>query len=192
MTFSSVIDSHESEPVLELAHRHGLDLSGPMDFNDMGLDFRVVTAADRSGLRWVLRIPRRPDAIKKIEREARALSLLRARVPFAVPDWRIVSAELVAYPRLNDLTALSVDSATNNLIWNIDRNSDAYVSSLGRSLAALHEIPVHEAVNAGLRKSTPADMRERIARDIAQVNNAFDIVPKLKRRWSTWLDDDTS
>lgn len=188
----SNIGFREIEPVLELARRHGLDLSSMLDVNELGLDFRVVTAVDRLGMHWVLRIPRRPDVVKKIEREARALSLLRPRLPFAIPDWRIVSAELVAYPKLNDLTAIHVDAATSELTWNIDQNSDTFVMTLGRSLAALHEVPMHDAIQGGLSVSTPGEMRGQIARDIDQIKDAFDIHPDLERRWRVWLDDDDS
>lgn len=191
-THPSDILSNENAPVLELARRHGLHLSNTMDINELGLDFRVVTAADDSGMHWVLRIPRRPDMLEKIEREARILSLLRPRLPFAVPEWRIVSAELVAYPKLNDPTAISVDAATGEITWHIDKDSDDFVAALGRSLAALHGISVHEAIAAGLRTSTSKEIRERTARDIDLVKESFDIAPRLERRWHAWLDDDAS
>lgn len=188
----SHIGTCENEPIFELARRHGLDLSGKMDINELGLDFRVVTAIDRSGIPWVLRFPRRPDVIEKIEREARVLSLLRPRTPFAVPDWRIVSAELVAYPKLNDPAAIHFDSATQELTWKIDKNSEAFVASLGKSLAALHEVSRQEAVEGGLRALPPSEVREQMGRNIDEVKNSFDIDPKLERRWRTWLDDEAS
>lgn len=182
----------ESDPVSALALRHGLELSANLDINELGLDFRVVMASDRSGTPWVLRIPRRADVIKKIHRESRTLELLKKQVPFAVPDWRIVSGELVAYPRLNEPTAIHLDASSGEVIWNIDRNSDAFVASLGSALAALHQIPVQQAVVAGLKNSSPEDLRRQVARDIEVVNNSFSIDPSLKQRWANWLNDDTS
>lgn len=192
MFSSSASDSSASDPVYDLARRHGLELSGALDVNELGLDFRVVTAADRAGRVWILRIPRRGDVLQKIEREARTLSLLKGRVPFAVPDWRIVSDELVGYPRLNDPTAIQVDVASGGVTWNIDKDSDAFVSSLGGALAALHRVPVQQAVEAGLRSVSAAEMRGQTARDIERVSGSFQVYSKLKQRWAEWLDDDTS
>lgn len=189
---SSSIDSAESEPVRKLAHRHGLDLSGEMHINELGLDFRIVSATDHSGLPWVLRIPRRPDVIGKIRHEARMLSLLRPRLPFAIPDWHIASDELVAYPKLTDPTAISVDAATHAVTWNIDQNSVAFTRALGKALAALHAVPTHDLASGGLGSWTSREAREQTALEIGQVKAAFNIAPGLERRWRAWLDDDTS
>lgn len=43
--------------VHKLAARHGLHLSGPVVFNETGLDYRIGFATDTVGRRWVLRIP---------------------------------------------------------------------------------------------------------------------------------------
>jgi macrolide phosphotransferase len=188
----SPTSASERDLVSALALRHGLELSANLDINELGLDFRVVTTADRSGTPWVLRIPRRADVIKKIHRESRTLELLRRQVPFAVPDWRIVSDELVAYPRLNDPTAIHIEASSGEVIWNIDRNTDGFVASLGSALAALHQIPAEQAVQAGLKNSSPDDLRRQVARDIEVVNGSFGIDPGLKQRWADWLNDDTS
>jgi macrolide phosphotransferase len=185
-------EAAEDSSIRECARRHGLDLVGKLNINELGLDFRVVTASDRDGRSWVLRIPRRGDMIDKIERENRILSLLRPRLPFAVPDWRIVSAELVAYPELPGPTAISVNATTQEVTWNIDEDSAVFVASLGRALAALHAIPAPEAIEGGLRAATPDEMRERVTHDIALVKSAFAIEANLERRWRAWLDDDAS
>lgn len=192
MTDPSGMDSRERDAVLDLAERHGLHLTGDLDVNELGLDFRIVTAADRSGVLWVLRIPRRTGVTEKVEREARTLSMLRQRLPFAIPDWRIVTPELIAYPKLKDFTAISVDAATHEVTWNMDRHSDAFDTALGRSLAALHAFPLKEAVEGGLRATMPGEVRERVARDIDKVRSAFTIATSLEHRWRAWLDDDAS
>ncbi len=180
----------EFEPIFALARRHGLKLSDIVSINELGLDFRVVTAVDRDGISWLLRIPRRPDVIKKIKYEAQTLSFLRPRLPFAVPDWRIVSDELVAYPKLTDPTAIHVDAQTQEITWNIDQDSDTFTASLGKALAALHAVSVDEAVANGLNAFTPDNMREQIACEIDQVKSAFEVSPELESRWRTWLNND--
>ena len=67
-----------------------------------------MIATDEGGARWVLRIPRRADVSAKVEQEARALAMLGRHLPFAVPDWRIATPELVAYPLLEDSTAIII------------------------------------------------------------------------------------
>lgn len=189
MSTSTEIPADSQESVFEVARRHGLEVTRLLNIEEVGLDFRVITAVDRAGLTWVLRQPRRPDMLDRIQREARALAYLGPRVPFAVPDWRVATNELVAYPRLPDRTAIQVDSPTGELKWNIDRSSDVYVASLGRSLAALHRLSTEEAADAGLRSHTAAEMRASVAAAIDAVTREFEVAPVLKRRWEEWLQD---
>lgn len=76
--------------ILTLAAEHGLDLDpSSLDVNEMGLDFRVALATTASGSpasdtttsaagqRWVLRIPRRPDAMDRADTEGRLLAAIR-------------------------------------------------------------------------------------------------------------------
>lgn len=81
--------------ILQVAAAHGLDLDpDSVEVNEMGLDFRVAlattvsssTASSSSATattsstvaeadqRWVLRIPRRPDALERAEVEGRLLA----------------------------------------------------------------------------------------------------------------------
>jgi macrolide phosphotransferase len=152
----------------------------------------VVTAADPRGQSWVLRIPRRADVIPKIEREARVLAFLRSRLPFAVPDWRIVSPDLVAYPRLPGATAIRVDAATKEVSWNIHRDGEAFSIALGQALAALHTVPVEAAATAGIRMSSPEAVRAQTAHELDRVKAAFELDPDLERRWRSWLEDETA
>lgn len=177
------------DQAFSVARRHGLHLSSLVDVNELGLDFRVITAVDHDGITWILRQPRRPDTFEKIQQEARVLALLRSHLPFAVPDWRIAENDLVAYPRLNDPTAIHVESSTGEIKWNIDKSSDAYTASLGRSLAALHGISINKAKDDGWRNNSPLEMRDRLAKEISLVTRAFKVDLALKRRWENWLRD---
>src|SRR4051794_15934034 len=127
----------DERAITAIARRHGLALVGEIELNEIGLDFRAAFATDESGMEWVLRLPRRPDVLPRAENEARVLGLIRGRLPVEVPDWRIVTSELIAYPRLPGQTALSVDPATMEPTWNIDRGSPTFAASLGAALAAL-------------------------------------------------------
>jgi GTPase len=177
--------------VRDLAARRGLSLSGPIAFNELGLDFQVAIARASDGARWVLRIPRHEHATRKVEHEVRTLAFLRAsRLPFSVPDWRVVTPDLIAYPLLEDSPALVVPRGDAPPALKIDLGSDTYLRTFARALAALHSLPVEAAARAGLRTRTPQQARQTVADDIARVAREFDVNPGRMRRWRTWLDDD--
>lgn len=180
----------ETTAITELALRHGIKLTGPVEVNDIGLDFRAVFATDEAGIAWVLRTPRRPDVLPRAENESRVLGLVKDRLPVAVPDWRVFTSELIAYPRLPGITALTIDPATKEPIWNIDRRSPVFTSSFGQALAALHTIPVADAAAAGLRVSSPEQVRRKLAEEIEQVEREVGIGEQLLKRWRMWLDND--
>ncbi|MBX3145237.1 MAG: macrolide 2'-phosphotransferase [Gemmatimonadales bacterium] len=182
----------QPDEILGLARRHGLDVAEILDINELGLDFRVATGVDRAGTRWMLRIPRRPDVLPKIAREARTLRFLAPRVPFALPDWRVVGSDLVAYPRLDDRTAMAIDGVTWAPTWQIDPESDRFPESLAKALVALHSVPTDAAIDAGLPHSSSPRAREAIRRDLETVAQAFTVARSLRNRWQAWLDDDTS
>lgn len=91
-----------------LAERHGLILSDMMKFNEMGIDFKVGFATDRDENQWLLRIPRRPGLGKQIAKEKRILQLVCKYLSVQVPDWKIATEELVAYPLLNGKPAIGI------------------------------------------------------------------------------------
>src|SRR5262245_48479872 len=113
----------DKDAIVATARRHGLALADDIEWNDLGLDFRAAFATDEAGTAWVLRVPRRPDVLPRAENEARVLRLLKGRLPAEVPDWRIFTPELIAYPRLAGTTAVTVDPVTKEPTWNIDKES---------------------------------------------------------------------
>ena len=131
-----------------LAARHGLRLEGPLTINELGLDYRIVISAVAGGTRWVLRIPRRADVSAKVDKEARALAMLRRHLPIAVPDWRIATTELVAYPLLEDSTAIILQPGSTTL-------------SLG-ALVGLMTGPVSPILNAAIYNRTPSALLGRV------------------------------
>ncbi len=178
------------DQVRALAARHGLRLEGRLSVNELGLDYRIVIGADEKGTRWVLRIPRREDVRQKVHKEAGFLSLLGRRLPFAVPDWRIVSPELIAYPMLTDSTALVVTPGAEPR-WVIDQASETFASTFAQALAALHAVPVEEARSAGMPVRTPAESRKALADDIDKVRRELTVSETLLTRWRRWLDDES-
>ncbi len=176
--------------VLELARAHQLDLDpDSLVLNEAGLDYRVATARARDGAAWVLRIPRRPDVTSKIADEAAILAVVKDRLSVAVPDWRIRTAELIAYPLLPGEPGLTIE-ASGELRWRLDVESPRYAAELGQLLAELHRIDIGAARAAGIPVEEPAEVRARWRSDIAAVAGAFDVSAALLARWTAWLADD--
>jgi macrolide phosphotransferase len=184
--------SLDRDALASLARGHGIRLGGDVEVNDVGLDFRAAFARDEEGVDWVLRIPRRPDVWPRAENEARVLKLLRGRLPVAVPDWRVTTRELIAYPRLAGMTAVTVDPETKAPTWHIDKDSAEFAESLGRALATLHGVGPEEAVAAGLKASSPDEARRAFGDELDRVRREIGVGADLERRWRAWLDDDAS
>ncbi len=182
-----------SEPEIRaLAAKHGLALDGPLEINDMGLDFRVVIAKSERGAAWVLRIPRRADVLPRAEYEAKVLAFLEGKLPAAVPEWRVFTPELIAYPHLSDPTALSFDPATYAVTWHMDQNSPAYVTSLARVLVALHALAPPAVRTAGLTGLEPDEFRGAFEKDFYRVRETIGVGPELAKRLQAWIDDESS
>ncbi|RUT30337.1 macrolide 2'-phosphotransferase [Arsenicitalea aurantiaca] len=179
------------QTIAALASRHGLDIvPETVRFNSAGLDFLVAFAADRAGADWVLRLPRRPDVVRKGEGEARILGLVGPRLPLSVPDWRVRSETLIAYPLLAGQPGITVDTETMTPTWHFDQGSEAFAESFGRALAALHAIPHEAAREAGLTVLSPEDVRSAMLLDLGRVREGIGIGAPLEARIRAWIDND--
>src|SRR5690606_3695720 len=136
----SLMDSDKRSLISEiitLAADHGLSLQNNMDFNEMGIDFRIAFATAKDGTPWVLRIPRRDDLAAQIDKEKNILQLARRHLSVAVPDWHIATPSLIAYPLLTDRPVLTFDATTYEVTWYMDRESPLFVPSLAKVLVEL-------------------------------------------------------
>ncbi len=181
----------ETKDILELAASHGLQLQEEMGFNEMGIDFKVGFATDRTGAKWVLRIPRRDGLADRIEQEKNILKLAGRHLSVAVPDWKIATPSLIAYPLLEDEPVLTFDAETYEVTWNMDQNTPGFIPSLAKVLVELHQIPVQEASAAGLKILTPEMLRRELLERIETVKRALGISAALESRWRRWLENDS-
>lgn len=188
--------------ILQVAAAHGLDLDpDSVEVNEMGLDFRVAlattassstatgTTVAKAGQRWVLRIPRRPDAMERAEVEGRLLAAVRPHLEVAIPDWRVHSRDLIAYPALPGEPGLTLDGS-GTPVWHLDIASQRYARSLGAFLARLHAVDPAEAAGAGVEVLSPDAVRQRWRQDIERVRSAFTVAPSLAERWQAWIQED--
>jgi len=147
--------------IVALAGKHGLTLAPEsVQLEESGADFLAAFADDTAGMPWVLRLPRRADVLPRAASEGRALALIRPRLPVAVPEWRIDSPELIAYPRLAGTPAVVEGEA---YVWPVQNPPPhaTFIESLAAALAALHGTSHEAAAAANLRVLTPAAARAR-------------------------------
>lgn len=173
-----------------LALEHGLTITKDIGINEMGIDFRVAFVREATGQNWVLRIPRRNDMIEQIQNESRILNLAKRNLSINVPEWKIVSERLIAYPLLKDSPVLTFDAVTHEVFWNIDRNSVTYVQSLAKSMAELHAVAAEDVKKSNLKIMTPDELRPEIANHIQLVKSEIGISETLESRYRRWLDND--
>lgn len=178
------------ETVLSAARRHGLRLgSAGARVSEAGLDFYAVFARDESGVEWVVRSPRRADVVGRAEHEARVLALVASRLPVAVPEWRVHTLELIAYPKLAGVPAGEIDPEAKAYVWHLDPKAlpAPFVATTAKALAALHTISGDAVARAGFPLHDMDAVRAKIARQMAEVRRELDVGSELWRRWQTWL-----
>lgn len=174
-----------------LAEAHGLVLTNEMTFNEMGVDFKVVFAIDNNQQKWLLRIPRQNDMWKQIEKEKKILELIKKHLIVEVPDWKIVSPKLIAYPLLKNKPALTIDPKNHDITWNINKNATTYITSLAKTLIEIHTIPETEVIENNLKVMHHSELRLEIATQLQVVKSEIGICNKLEIRYKKWLDNDT-
>ncbi len=182
------------DAILALANRHGLTLDpATLRLDESGLDFQVAIASTQGTPSWLLRIPRRPDVRASAQREQTVLTLVRPYLPVQVPDWQIHTDELIAYPLLNGRPAGTIDPELQAYRWEIDAQNlpDAYLHSLGQTLAALHGIEHRAVATVGLETPSIATVRAAWSERMARVKAAYPVNSQLWNRWQLWLDNDT-
>ncbi|QPZ39592.1 macrolide 2'-phosphotransferase [Paramicrobacterium chengjingii] len=181
----------DAASIRDLAAEHGLDVDeSSIIVNDAGLDFRVAIARTTDGRTWVVRMPRRQDVLERAAVEERLLRAVAPHLSAHVPDWRIVSEQLIAYPLLPGKPGLALDDS-GSPVWAYDIASSTYATSLGDLLSELHSIDASEVRATGIEVRTPSDVREKWRADIDTVSAEFEIAQSLSSRWHAWLADDT-
>ena len=178
------------ETILDLARRAGISLREVTSINELGLDFQTAIGEALDGTKWILRVPRRKDLFSQIQKEQSSLNFLKTKVSFDVPDWKVVTRELVAYPLLPDRPALEVNPLSQEFTWNIDLNSQLYTESLGLILVELHRL-TDEAKKLGVEVKTPETVRRDFLDDLQLIQTELGVPANLENQWRSWIDDDT-
>ncbi|MGO1183776.1 MAG: macrolide 2'-phosphotransferase [Micrococcaceae bacterium] len=177
--------------IARLAAEHHLDIvPETVSINELGLDFQVAFAEASDGQHWVLRIPRRADVMPRADVEGRVLRRIAPHLSVAVPEWRIHTSTLIAYPLLPGEPGLTLQP-DGTPKWHFDEHSPVFSHSLGTLLAQLHSIPAETVEGTGITALTPSQHRESIRENISEVAAEFSLSPSLYERWLSWLGDDS-
>jgi macrolide phosphotransferase len=166
--------SPSADAMLGEARENGLDLRDRYEIDESGWDFLVLHATAADGTRWILRAPRHGNG-PYLPAEGPLLDHVRPLLPVAVPDWRISTPTLIAYPRLPGVQA--------------DGHWVPSDDTFGRCLALLHSLPTDVPQTLGVPVFDPDQQRTWIADRLTEACEAFAIADDRWRRWQDWLAD---
>ncbi|MGV3614498.1 MAG: macrolide 2'-phosphotransferase [Fimbriimonas sp.] len=186
--------TRRDDGLLATARSHGLYFAADaLETNESGADFRTAIGTDRNGVAWVLRVPRRADVLNGAEYESGVLELVRPRLQVSVPDWKIHTPELIAYPLLAGTPAASIDPEKADYDWHLDprRPGETFLDSLAEAMVALHRIDTDVASAAGLRIQSPAETRHALSAHMDETRRMLRVPEPLWARWQRWVGDDT-
>ncbi|MBB6451081.1 macrolide phosphotransferase [Geomicrobium halophilum] len=181
------------QDIKKLAKDKGLDVvEETMKINESGLDFLVSHAKDEEGVKWILRIPRRPDSMAKANQEKYVLDAVNGNTHIQAPDWSIFTNELIAYKQLDGVPAGTVDPEIQNYVWSFDFESSpaAYHQSLGRLLAQLHQVPTSYVKGAGIAMYNSDEARKSMKSRMENVKDTYGVNQELWNRWQAWISND--
>ncbi len=134
----------------------------------------------------MLRIPRRAGGSAKVEPEARVLAMLKNRLPFAVPDWRVANAELVAIPCSKTRLRWSSSLVRPRPPGSCRRTPGGLRGELGDRARRLACRPHFRRRGCGDAIRTPTQARRKVADDVDRVRREFVVNDKRLHRWQRW------
>ncbi|PAV30452.1 macrolide 2'-phosphotransferase [Virgibacillus profundi] len=182
-----------NEQVIEIANKNGLEIDrNSLKYNESGVDFQVVFAADSEEENWVLRFPRRKDVVPRAKKEKDILDLIGEKISVQAPRWEIFSAELIGYKLLKGIPVGTIDPEAKAYVWEIDEKNIPAIfhETLGSAMVELHKIDHEEAKRAGLSVQSPGDIKNSMQKRMEKVKAEFGVSEELWHRWQEWLAND--
>ena len=167
----------------------GLDVIGVRRPTHPGANFDVAIVIDSSRHRWVVRAPVRPAAGAALEAEVALLERIATqvdagRLPFGVP-------RPVGFARLPEGGRAVVHAEVAGGPLRVERLAagPGLAASLGRAIAALHQLPVDLVESIGLPTYDAVAYRERLLAEVDEAARTGKVPPTLLRRWEERLED---
>ncbi|WP_034620427.1 phosphotransferase [Cellulomonas sp. URHE0023] len=154
-----------------------------------GTDYDTAVVIDSTRQRWVVRAPQHAAAGAALEAEAVLLGQLgpaadAGHLPFAVP----VPAGF-AHLTEGGRATVHLEIPGRPLELEQLHPGPGLAASLGRALAALHELPTSIVENAGLPVYDPSAYRQRRQAEVDEAARTGKVPPALLRRWEARLED---
>lgn len=181
------------EEMIELAKKHGIEMKKEsLKLNASGLDFITGLGADTMGMNWVLRVPRRKDAVTAAEKEKKVLEVIKPRVLMEVPVWIVFHEELIAYPQLTGIPAGTINPETESYEWEIDLENvpDNFHRSLARAMVSLHQIDdIKSFEDTGISIKSPKEVIENMKKRMEKVKEDYEVHAARWDSWQKWLED---
>lgn len=154
-----------------------------------GSDFDTAVVIDAHRNRWVVRAPQHAAAGAALEAEVAVLSRLAAEVergtlPFAVPA-------PVGFAHLPEGGRAAVHPEIPGGTLRLEHLAPGpgLAASLGRAIAAVHELPTSLVEDAGLPVYDAGQYRERRQAEVDEAARTGKVPPALLRRWEERLED---
>ncbi len=139
---------------------------------------------DDLGRRWVVRVPRTPTAAARLDAEARLVQNLAGWLPFAVP-------EVAGRAPLRDGTTAVVTRALAGAPLEPSglAPGPGLAAALGRSIAAIHDLPSRVVEEAGLPVYTADQYRRRRLAEVDRAAATGHVPAGLLARWEKAIEE---
>ena len=154
-----------------------------------GPDYDTAVVIDSTRQRWVVRAPQHAGAGAALEAEVVLLAALApevesGRLPFALPV-------PVGFAHLPEGGRASVHPEIAGQALDLEHLAPGpgLAASLGRAIAALHELPTGIVEAAGLPVYDAAAYRQRRQAEVDEAARTGKVPPALLRRWEERLED---
>jgi len=154
-----------------------------------GTDFDVAVVIDSTRQRWVVRAPVHAAAGAALEAEVALLQSLAHHVddgslPFEVP-------RPAGFAHLPEGGRAAVHPEVPGTPLQLDalHPGPGLAASVGRAIAALHELPTSVVEAAGLPVYDAATYRQRRLSEVDEAARTGKVPPTLLRRWERMLED---
>lgn len=165
----------------------GLRPASARGTTEPGADFDTAVVTDTQDRNWVVRAPAGDRAGLRLEAELSLLSALRAEarpLPFEVPDPRTTVA-LPTGGRASIYPFLPGSPLQPGEL----KPGPGLAASLGRALAAIHELPIEIGTDLGLPTYTAEEYRNRRLLELDQAATSGKVPATLLARWEKALED---
>jgi len=154
-----------------------------------GTDFDIAVVIDAARKRWVVRAPVNAAAGAALEAEVVVLEALdeqaqRGALPFAV-------ARPAGFAHLPEGGRAAVHAEIRGTALAVEnlRPGPGLAASVGRAIAAIHELPTSVVENAGLPVYEPEAYRARRQAEVDEAARTGRVPATLLKRWEERLED---